>query len=63
MQYQVQIDPTKLFAYGVTVQQITQQLAANNANAGGGFYSQGGQFYLRARSRAGHGTSTTSATS
>jgi len=45
MQYQVQIDPTKLFAYGVSVQQITQQLANNNANAGGGFYSQGGQFY------------------
>ncbi|HET7620187.1 MAG TPA: CusA/CzcA family heavy metal efflux RND transporter [Vicinamibacterales bacterium] len=45
MEYQVQIDPRKLFAYGVTVQQITDQLAANNANAGGGFYSQGGQFY------------------
>ena len=27
------------------VQQITQQLANNNANSGGGFYSQGGQFY------------------
>ena len=25
--------------------QIVDQLAANNANAGGGFYSQGGQFY------------------
>src|SRR5262245_4115021 len=34
MQYQVQIDPTKLFAYGVSVAQITQQLANNNANAG-----------------------------
>ena len=45
MQYQVQIDPRKLFAYGVTVSQVTQQLGANNANAGGGFYSQGGQFY------------------
>jgi cobalt-zinc-cadmium resistance protein CzcA len=29
----------------VTVEQITQQLANNNANSGGGFYSQGGQFY------------------
>jgi cobalt-zinc-cadmium resistance protein CzcA len=45
MQYQVQLDPAKLFAYGVPVQQITQQLANNNANSGGGFYSQGGQFY------------------
>ena len=45
MQYQVQIDPRKLFSYGVTVSQVLQQLGANNANAGGGFYSQGGQFY------------------
>ena len=45
MQYQVQIDPRKLFAHGVTVPQVVQQLGANNANAGGGFYSQGGQFY------------------
>jgi cobalt-zinc-cadmium resistance protein CzcA len=45
MQYQVQLDPNKLFSYGVTVPQITTQLGANNANAGGGFYSQGGQFY------------------
>jgi cobalt-zinc-cadmium resistance protein CzcA len=45
MQYQVLFDPAKLFQYGVTVPQISQQLANNNANAGGGFYSQGGQFY------------------
>ena len=45
MQYQVLLDPNKLFAYGVTVPQVTQQLSNNNANAGGGFYSQGGQFY------------------
>jgi cobalt-zinc-cadmium resistance protein CzcA len=45
MQYQVLLDPTKLFAYGVSVPQVFQQLASNNANAGGGFYSQGGQFY------------------
>jgi cobalt-zinc-cadmium resistance protein CzcA len=45
MQYQVLLDPNKLFAYGVTVPQIFQQLGNNNANAGGGFYSQGGQFY------------------
>ena len=45
MQYQVQIDPHKLFAHGVSVAQVLQQLGANNANAGGGFYSQGEQFY------------------
>ena len=44
-QYQVLLDPAKLFKYGVSVPQISQQLASNNANAGGGFYSQGGQFY------------------
>jgi heavy metal efflux system protein len=45
MQYQVQIDPNRLASYGVSVPQIVQQLSNNNANAGGGFYSQGGQFY------------------
>src|SRR5580704_5377592 len=45
MQYQVLLDPNKLFAYGVNVPQIFTQLGNNNANAGGGFYSQGGQFY------------------
>jgi cobalt-zinc-cadmium resistance protein CzcA len=45
MQYQVLLDPNKLFAYGVSVPLIFQQLGNNNANAGGGFYSQGGQFY------------------
>jgi cobalt-zinc-cadmium resistance protein CzcA len=45
MQYQVLLDPNKLLAYGVTVPQVLQQLGSNNANAGGGFFSQGGQFY------------------
>src|SRR5579864_6900725 len=45
MQYQVLLDPNKLFAYGINVAQVVQQLGNNNANAGGGFYSQGGQFY------------------
>jgi cobalt-zinc-cadmium resistance protein CzcA len=45
MQYQVLLDPKRLFAYNVSVPQIFQQLSNNNANAGGGFYSQGGQFY------------------
>jgi cobalt-zinc-cadmium resistance protein CzcA len=45
MQYQVLLDPVRLYGYHVTVPQVVQQLAANNANTGGGFYSQGGQFY------------------
>ena len=45
MQYQVLLDPNRLFAHGVTVPQVVQQLSVNNSNAGGGFYSQGGQFY------------------
>jgi cobalt-zinc-cadmium resistance protein CzcA len=45
MQYQVELDPYRLFSRGVTVSQIFQQLSVNNSNAGGGFYSQGGQFY------------------
>ncbi|MGH9559788.1 MAG: efflux RND transporter permease subunit, partial [Bryobacteraceae bacterium] len=45
MQYQVLLDPNRLFSHGVTVPQIFAQLASNNSNAGGGFYPQGGQFY------------------
>ena len=45
MQYQVLLDPAKLYSYHITVPTVLQQLAANNANTGGGFYSQGGQFY------------------
>ena len=45
MQYQVLLDPTRLYGFHLTVPQVSQALAANNANTGGGFYSQGGQFY------------------
>jgi heavy metal efflux system protein len=45
MQYQVLLDPARLYAYHVTVPTVLQQLSVNNSNAGGGFYSQGGQFY------------------
>src|ERR1700689_2736472 len=48
MQYQVKLDPYRLFSRGVTVPQVFEQLSTNNSNAGGGFYSQGGQFvYIR----------------
>jgi cobalt-zinc-cadmium resistance protein CzcA len=45
MQYQVLLDPVKIAAVGLSVAQVESALAANNGNAGGGFYSQGGQFY------------------
>jgi heavy metal efflux system protein len=45
MQYQVLLDPARIAALGLSAVQVQSALAANNANAGGGFYSQGGQFY------------------
>lgn len=45
MQYQILIDPARLYAYHIAVPTVLQQLSVNNSNAGGGFYSQGGQFY------------------
>ncbi|NDQ58524.1 MAG: efflux RND transporter permease subunit [Acidipila sp.] len=45
MQYQVLLDPARIYGYHLTVPQVINALAANNSNAGGGFYSQGGQFY------------------
>jgi cobalt-zinc-cadmium resistance protein CzcA len=45
MQYQVLLDPARIAALGLSVSQVEAALAANNGNAGGGFYSQGGQFY------------------
>ncbi len=45
MQYQVLIDPTKLAGAGLGVSDVIAALGNNNGNAGGGFYSEGGQFY------------------
>ncbi len=45
MQYQVLLDPARLYGYHIPLPQVIQQLSVNNSNAGGGFYSQGGQFY------------------
>ncbi len=45
MQYQVLLDPVKIAGGGLSVAQVEAALTANNGNAGGGFYSQGGQFY------------------
>jgi cobalt-zinc-cadmium resistance protein CzcA len=45
MQYQVLLDPVKLYNFHLPVVQVLNALSANNSNTGGGFYSQGGQFY------------------
>ena len=45
MQYQVLLDPAKIYNYHIPMPQVIAALAANNANAGGGFYSQGSQFF------------------
>ena len=45
MQYQVLLDPVKIAGLGLSVSQVEASLAANNSNAGGGFYQQGGQFF------------------
>jgi cobalt-zinc-cadmium resistance protein CzcA len=45
MQYQVLLDPAKIYNYHIPMPQVLSALAANNANAGGGFYSQGSQFF------------------
>src|ERR1700685_4296971 len=45
MQYQVLLDPARIASVGLSVTQVQNALGANNSNGGGGFYSQGGQFY------------------
>jgi heavy metal efflux system protein len=51
-QYQVVLDPTRLAGAGLSVADVETALAQNNGNAGGGFYSEGGQFfYIRGLGR------------
>ena len=45
MQYQVLVDPNRLAGAGLSIADVSDALGANNANAGGGFYSEGGQFF------------------
>lgn len=40
-EYQVRLDPDKLISYGLSLSQVEQQLANNNANAGGSFLEAG----------------------
>ena len=45
MEYHVLLDPARLYNFHLPVVQVLNALQANNANTGGGFYTQGGQFY------------------
>ncbi len=45
-QYEIAIDPQKLVYYGITLKQVSDALAANNANAGGSLIEQGDQGYV-----------------
>ncbi|HKK92540.1 MAG TPA: efflux RND transporter permease subunit [Longimicrobiales bacterium] len=45
-QYQVQVDPTRLPPYGLTLQDVLHAAAGSNVNASGGVYQDGGQEYL-----------------
>ncbi|MES2304818.1 MAG: CusA/CzcA family heavy metal efflux RND transporter [Gemmatimonadota bacterium] len=45
MEYHVVLDPTRLAGAGLAVSDVVDALDKNNSNAGGGFYSEGGQFY------------------
>jgi len=42
-EYQIKLDPEKLVSYGLSIGQVEQQIANNNANAGGSFIEQGAQ--------------------
>lgn len=45
MEYHVLLDPVKLAGAGLSAGDVSMSLGNNNSNAGGGFYSEGGQFY------------------
>ena len=42
-QYQVRVDPDRLRAFDVTLEQVTEALAESNQNSTGGFFVRGGQ--------------------
>ncbi|HEX4378749.1 MAG TPA: efflux RND transporter permease subunit, partial [Candidatus Acidoferrum sp.] len=45
MQYHVLLDPARLYNFHQSVANVFNAIQSNNANSGGGFYTQGGQFY------------------
>src|SRR6266545_361407 len=45
-QYQVRLDPAKLQAYGLTLRDVLEAVARNNANVGGAYIEKGDEQYL-----------------
>ncbi|MDT0617474.1 efflux RND transporter permease subunit [Salinisphaera sp. P385] len=45
-QYQVQLRPERLSAYGIAVQKVIDAVGATNQSAGGGFYAENDQEFL-----------------
>ncbi len=45
-QYQILVDPTRLAAYGVTLDEVMRAAEESNVNASGGVFMAGGQEYL-----------------
>jgi cobalt-zinc-cadmium resistance protein CzcA len=43
LQYQVQIDPSQLLAYGLTLNEVVEAIEANNRNAGGWYLDRGAE--------------------
>lgn len=45
-QYQVRLDPAKLQSYGLTLREVLEAVARNNANVGGAYIEHGAEQYL-----------------
>lgn len=45
-QYQIRIDPVRLYKYGLTFEQVTEAVQKNNRNVGGGSVSAGGNMLV-----------------
>ncbi|MBI3654301.1 MAG: efflux RND transporter permease subunit [Acidobacteria bacterium] len=45
-QYQVRVDPARLQAYGLTLRDVFEAVARNNANVGGAYIEKGAEQYL-----------------
>jgi cobalt-zinc-cadmium resistance protein CzcA len=45
-QYQARVDPAKLQAYGLTLRDVYEAVARNNANVGGAYIEKGAEAYL-----------------
>jgi cobalt-zinc-cadmium resistance protein CzcA len=46
LQYQVRLDPAKLQAYGLTLREVSEAVARNNANVGGGYIEHASEQYV-----------------